>query len=505
MRCQKGIALIVSMVVLLVAALFGVSSFQSTQLEERMAGNHRFSVSALQAAEAGVSDMLGAVLDFTYNPGQPTFCDPGVMGSSLPGEWLESSPGSGIFSKTDVDITDALVDGSYTNVGTLTQTYSAIMKCQNAGVDSAHVIGYSRGVVPHGDYQTSRLIKVEIVPPGYDAFKSMLAEGNITVPGNSVINGDVHSNGDLSLKIRTEGNIKFDSSGTVTASGAADFEVPDSGDGSDCTDFPCTASYTDTIPVPEAQLYIDYITNGKFNEANEKIAGGYIEKVAVENGGGWKIIDDPTDPSFDASLADRIEVLPHDPVTGDCAPTDPLVAPGTFIPEENPDEIDLEGAQVTVKIMDKNYIYYCPGNLTTGATFEGVTVMAAGNITHSGAATVAAENLDPDTGEPITDPETGELVGVDTLVVSGGNIELNGTTVAETYAAFWSVGDFTQNGTSAIYGSVVAGGSILNNGGINFTAVDSSTLYKPVSGRLEGWAEQENPGDTDNLLIFLGW
>lgn len=456
MKTQKGIALLVSMVVLLVAALFGVSSFQSAQLEERMAGNHRFAVSALQAAEAGVNDMLDAVLAFNYVAGGATFC--GSIGSALSvDDWSESPSGSGAYATTGE------ISG-----GGLTKTYSAIMKCQSAGVDSAHVIGYSRGVVPDGDpdsdYETARLVKVEIVPPGYDAFKSMLADGDIDIQGNSVINGDIHSNGDLSLAIRTQGNIKVESSGSVTASGVADFEVPDTADGEDCTTYVCTASGVPEIDVPDAQTYIDFIKA-------EYIAGGPPT--------GWTLAD--------ASDLDYIEILPHDPDTGDCSSTgDALVEPDGFEPRTDY-ETDLDNNDV--KVMDKNYIYYCPGSLDTSDDFAGVTVMAAGDITHRGSATVDASNYD----------DSGELVSTDTLVVSGGSIELDGATNTETYAAFWSVGDFTQNGNSAIYGSIVSGGSIVNNGGIEFTAVDSSTLYKPVSGRLEGWAEMEDPGDTADL------
>lgn len=458
MKTQEGIALVVSMVVLLVAALFGVSSFQSAQLEERMAGNHRFSVSALQAAEAGVNDMLDAVLAFNYVAGGATFCQ--SIGSSLSGDWSESSSAPGAY-ETSGDISG----------GSLTKIYSAIMKCQDAGADSGHVIGYSRGVVPDGDpdsdYETSRLVRVEIVPPGYDAFKSMLADGNIDIQGNSVVNGDIHSNGDLSLAIRTQGNIKVESSGSVTASGVADFEVPSSTDGEDCTSYVCTASGVPEISVPDAQAYIDFIKA-------EYIIGGPPS--------GWMLAD-PSDMIY-------IEILPHDPDTGNCSSTgDALVEPPGFEPRADY-ETDLDNGDV--KVMDKNYIYYCPGSLDTSDDFAGVTVMASGNITHRGSATVDASNYD-----------TGELVSTDTLVVSGGYIELDGATNTETYAAFWSVGDFVQNGNSAIYGSIVAGGSIVNNGGIEFTAVDSSTLYKPVSGRLEGWAELEDPGDTADLSGFV--
>jgi len=48
---QKGIALFISLVLLLVLTIIGVSSVQSTSLEERMARNAHDSVLAFQAAE----------------------------------------------------------------------------------------------------------------------------------------------------------------------------------------------------------------------------------------------------------------------------------------------------------------------------------------------------------------------------------------------------------------------------------------------------------------------
>ncbi|WP_355661986.1 PilX N-terminal domain-containing pilus assembly protein [Halomonas salifodinae] len=54
---QRGAALIVSMVLLVVALLLGLSSFQTSRMEESMAGNHRAAANALMAAEYGASGM----------------------------------------------------------------------------------------------------------------------------------------------------------------------------------------------------------------------------------------------------------------------------------------------------------------------------------------------------------------------------------------------------------------------------------------------------------------
>lgn len=54
MPCQSGAALIVSLVILLVLTIIGVTAMQGTTLEERMAGNLRSHDLAFQAAAAAL-------------------------------------------------------------------------------------------------------------------------------------------------------------------------------------------------------------------------------------------------------------------------------------------------------------------------------------------------------------------------------------------------------------------------------------------------------------------
>jgi len=53
---QTGAALIISMILLLVMTLIGVTAMQSTVLEEKMAGNYRDQNLAFQAAEAALRE-----------------------------------------------------------------------------------------------------------------------------------------------------------------------------------------------------------------------------------------------------------------------------------------------------------------------------------------------------------------------------------------------------------------------------------------------------------------
>lgn len=53
-RTQKGAALVVSLIILLILTILGVAGMRSSTLEERMAGNARDRHLAFEATEAGL-------------------------------------------------------------------------------------------------------------------------------------------------------------------------------------------------------------------------------------------------------------------------------------------------------------------------------------------------------------------------------------------------------------------------------------------------------------------
>lgn len=66
--CQKGAALIISLLILLVMTLIGITAVSTTSLEEKMAGNTRDLNLAFQAAESGLRDGDGDVLGLLTPP-----------------------------------------------------------------------------------------------------------------------------------------------------------------------------------------------------------------------------------------------------------------------------------------------------------------------------------------------------------------------------------------------------------------------------------------------------
>jgi type IV pilus assembly protein PilX len=66
---QKGAALVIALIMLLVMTVLGITAMQVTRMEERMAGNSRDVNLAFQAAEAGLRDA-----ELRVETNSPVFC-----------------------------------------------------------------------------------------------------------------------------------------------------------------------------------------------------------------------------------------------------------------------------------------------------------------------------------------------------------------------------------------------------------------------------------------------
>lgn len=80
-RAQRGAALVVGMLLLLVLTLLAISGMNTASLELAMAGNMQYHENAFQAAEAGVEQAL--VLG-NFNPGEPAQRLPETDGETTP-------------------------------------------------------------------------------------------------------------------------------------------------------------------------------------------------------------------------------------------------------------------------------------------------------------------------------------------------------------------------------------------------------------------------------------
>ncbi len=77
-RSQSGVALVVSLLLLLIVTLIGVSGMQTTVLEEKMAGNFKDKNIAFQAAEAALREAEADAATLNGHTGMTSDCSGGL-------------------------------------------------------------------------------------------------------------------------------------------------------------------------------------------------------------------------------------------------------------------------------------------------------------------------------------------------------------------------------------------------------------------------------------------
>lgn len=89
-RSERGAALLIALVLLLVLTILGVTAMQTTNLQERMAGNLRARTVAFEAAEAALRDGEEYLEAFTVPPsptGEQGFYDEANYGDGEDPQW----------------------------------------------------------------------------------------------------------------------------------------------------------------------------------------------------------------------------------------------------------------------------------------------------------------------------------------------------------------------------------------------------------------------------------
>jgi len=116
MQQQRGAVLIISMIILLLLTILGITSMRTTQLEERMAGNARDRHVAFEAAEAALIDAetyIQTVLipnqyvlnnpPFDLNGGDGLYSDdPSLNNIETYVDWSGGDPSRGFLSATNI-------------------------------------------------------------------------------------------------------------------------------------------------------------------------------------------------------------------------------------------------------------------------------------------------------------------------------------------------------------------------------------------------------------------
>ena len=244
---QKGAALIVTLVLLVVSLMLGLSSFQSSRLEESMAGNQRAAAVSLMAAEYGAS--LDSVYDFHDNSG--------INFLSSCNHESFVSPFEHHVNDIPVNNSDQLLNSSY-YYEVFCREFDSKLVLRSVGV-----VGYDE------NYSLERNIDITFRSELLPAFgRGMLANGDIRVNGGAKLYGDVHSNSDVNL------DVSPDSESNITASGSADIG---SGEYENVT----SASGAGEVETP---LVSDFFNEGNVYNIEEEV--GVFEILELSGSGG---------------------------------------------------------------------------------------------------------------------------------------------------------------------------------------------------------------------------
>ena len=111
-RYERGTALIMSLVILMILTILGITAMSTASLEEKMSGNTQESTRAFEAAESGLNDAMNTAGGLDLNTSNtapktlsPFSYDSGKSGSAIVTTWfVQFSPpkrGSGYGSNFD--------------------------------------------------------------------------------------------------------------------------------------------------------------------------------------------------------------------------------------------------------------------------------------------------------------------------------------------------------------------------------------------------------------------
>lgn len=138
MKQQSGTALIVSLVILLVLTIMGVSSISGTNLEERMAQNYQTTAITFQAAESAINSIINASNRFDTagkpNPFYAEEDDPALATINTGLAVVTAVPDLGLTNNPTM-----VVDNHLQNVNTnvaATMEYTGYGSCPGMSADS---------------------------------------------------------------------------------------------------------------------------------------------------------------------------------------------------------------------------------------------------------------------------------------------------------------------------------------------------------------------------------
>lgn len=297
MQQQQGAALIVVLSLLTVSLMVGLSSMQSSQIDERLAGNYKATAEAQMGAEKAVSSALSKVVSdpssTVFSAEEATKED--VRGSSFSdfsslsfdgdvcgtrvncfyrfidddGEYYIVGSGAVVSESGDMISVSEYVFVKVTEGASGSPFEDSVTGCEGVSLGNGSLINsfnssfgaYGENVTVDGETFNNSLRSEAVVRTVDDSV-------DLALSGNSPVYGDVRVTGDLSLKggtpvygdVYVDGNVDMDGSiyGDLTAIGDVDFG---------------TASMIEGDTVTEGNVMVDNTANPPANiSANGKVS-----------------------------------------------------------------------------------------------------------------------------------------------------------------------------------------------------------------------------------------
>jgi Tfp pilus assembly protein PilX len=157
---ERGIALVVGLILLLILTVLGLTAIRATSLQERMSANNQQQTVTFQAAEQGIRLMMAELRHFISPPGGLScstllLCaDQNLTGASITRVPVTNSygtsttatiasAGTGPSSGTSLDVSSPLAKCLYTITSTATQA--------GANATDTHIQGVSRDCPQNGN------------------------------------------------------------------------------------------------------------------------------------------------------------------------------------------------------------------------------------------------------------------------------------------------------------------------------------------------------------------
>lgn len=434
---ERGAALIVGLIFMLVASVVAMSSMRGSTIQEGMTANLNNKAVSFMAAEAGAAAFTTLIADEAF-----------AWGTS---DWQQQIAHTRLAATAVDDANAALywvesVDWTQEPAEVIVRGVSRASDGTDLS-DTAFFLQFSSPTTGG-------------VNPAFRA--GLLADLNIDVKGNAQFTGSAHANGNFnvtggnsSLSDRTildeDGNPVVVVS-TVSAQGSASMN----GGGVNGDN---VISNSEAIEVPSASLHIQE-TIGASSLSTEKLPH-YTESCNIPSGNHGGAVFWCNGNATTSGAFSNATVIATGNVTATNGFSDAVIYAGG--------DMNVGGAFTGSTAIAE-------GNATTSGNFSSSEIMAKGNITHNGSA-----QLGGDHGSTLT-----------VKFAAGGDITVNGSN--DTYGVFWADGDITQNGSSTLGGAIVAGGTIRRNGVFNYVQYDdfgnmNLPTGAPQPSRLQTWRE----------------